>query len=291
MRRIGRFAPSPTGDLHFGSLVAAVASYLQAKSAGGQWLVRVEDIDPPREVPGSAAGILEDLKRFGMCSDQPVLYQSQRSGAYELAIADLLDRGLAYCCGCSRSELPSSGVYPGTCRDGIPSGKSPRSVRLRVSGAVVGFTDLVQGRIEENLQEEVGDFVIRRADGLAAYQLAVVVDDAFQGVTEVVRGADLLNSTPRQIHLQTCLGLTTPDYAHHPLAVDNDLKKLSKRFGSDPIASSSPAQVLEMVLRFLNQPCPAGLNVEEFWRWAMGNWRPSRIPEALNVVFDPSSAE
>jgi glutamyl-Q tRNA(Asp) synthetase len=284
MHCIGRFAPSPTGDLHFGSLVAALASYLQAKSSGGTWLIRVEDIDPPREIPGSADRILGDLHRFGMQSDSPVLFQSQRSEAYELAISGLLDRGQAYWCGCSRSELPASGIYPGTCSTGLPKGKTPRSVRLRTNDEVVALTDLVQGRIEENLQESVGDFVIRRADGLAAYQLAVVVDDHFQGVTEVVRGADLLGSTARQIHLQKCLGLTTPAYAHHPTAVGNDGRKLSKRLGSDPISSSPPSQVLEMALRFLGQPCPGGLGLEELWGWAMENWRLSRISRSSNVV-------
>ena len=283
MRHVGRFAPSPTGDLHFGSLVAAVASYLQAKSAGGQWLIRVEDIDPPREVPGSADRILEDLQRFGMQPDQPVLYQSKRSDAYELAITDLLDQGQAYWCGCSRSELPASGIYPGTCSNGLPKGKSPRSVRLRVSDVAVSFTDLVQGQAEENLRKLVGDFVIKRADGLAAYQLAVVVDDAFQGVTEVVRGADLLGSTARQIHLQNCLGLATPVYAHHPVAVGSDGTKLSKRFGSDPVASSSPAQALEMALRFLGQPCPEGLSDKELMAWALSNWRLSRIPQPITL--------
>jgi len=283
MHRIGRFAPSPTGDLHFGSLVAAVASYLQAKSAGGQWLIRVEDIDPPREVPGSASRILKDLQRFAMQPDQPVLYQSDRSDAYEAAITDLLDQGHAYWCGCSRSELPASGVYPGTCNNGLPKGKSPRSVRLRVNDVAISFTDLVQGHIKENLQEMVGDFVIKRADGLAAYQLAVVVDDAFQGVTEVVRGADLLGSTARQIHLQNCLGLATPVYAHHPVAVGSDGTKLSKRFGSDPVASAPTAQALEMALRFLGQPCPEGLSDKELMAWALSNWRLSRIPPLITL--------
>jgi glutamyl-Q tRNA(Asp) synthetase len=287
MRSIGRFAPSPTGNLHFGSLLAAVASYLQAKSSGGQWLIRVEDIDPPREVAGSADRILQDLNRFGMQSDQPVLYQSQRSGAHELAITALLDRGLAYHCGCSRSELPASGVYPGTCRDGLPKGKIPRSVRLRVSNEPVSFTDLVQGQIQQDLQESVGDFVIRRVDGLAAYHLAVVVDDAFQGVTEVVRGADLLASTARQIHLQNCLGLVTPVYAHHPVAVGADGRKLSKRLGSDPVSSSDPSRVIEMALEFLGQPCPPELNNKELWSWAADRWRLSRIQRSVNVVLNP----
>jgi len=291
MHRTGRFAPSPTGDLHFGSLIAAVASYLQAKSSGGRWLIRIEDIDPPREVPGSADRILKDLHRFGMQSDQPVLYQSQRSAAYDLAVRNLLDRGLAYWCGCSRSELPASGVYAGTCSGGLPEGRSPRTVRLRVSSEVVGFTDFVQGRIEENLRDSVGDFVIRRADGLAAYQLAVVVDDAFQGVSEVVRGDDLLASTARQIHLQQCLGLATPMYAHHAVAAGTDGRKLSKRLGSDPVSSAPASQALEMTLRFLGQPCPRGLNVHALLAWATENWRLSRIPQSENVVPGLSSAK
>lgn len=280
MRRTGRFAPSPTGDLHFGSLIAAVASYLQVKSAGGQWLVRIEDVDPPREVPGSATSILRELRRFGMTSDLPVLYQSTRSKAYEKAIERLLSLDQAYWCGCSRSELPSSGIYPGTCSKGLPAGKAPRSVRLRVEQKPITFTDQIQGFIEENLAETVGDFVIRRADGYAAYQLAVVVDDAFQQVTEVVRGADLLGSTARQIHLQHCLGLETPVYAHHPVALGSDGEKLSKRTGSDPITRQPPERALELALRFLGQPCPAGMSLQEVWRWALDNWQLSRTPRA-----------
>lgn len=278
MCRTGRFAPSPTGELHFGSLIAALASYLQAKSPGGRWLVRVEDIDPPREVQGSAGRILQDLHRFGLQPDQPVLYQSERTEAYESAIRQLLDSNQAYWCGCSRSDLPSSGIYPGTCSQGLPAGKSPRSVRLRVNDELIGFTDLIQGPVQENLSTSVGDFVIRRADGMAAYQLAVVVDDAFQGVTEVVRGADLLDSTARQIHLQKCLGLATPVYAHHPVALGKDGNKLSKRLGSDPITAFHPGQVLELALGFLGQACPQGLGQAELLHWALENWQLSRIP-------------
>ncbi|MBT8049499.1 MAG: tRNA glutamyl-Q(34) synthetase GluQRS [Gammaproteobacteria bacterium] len=278
MSRTGRFAPSPTGDLHFGSLIAAVASFLQAKSRGGTWLVRIEDVDRPREVPGSAQRILADLQRFGMVSDRPVLYQSQRTAAYEQAITRLLDGGDAYWCGCSRSEMPASGVYPGTCSRGLPAGKSPRSIRLRVPAQPIVFQDEVQGLIRENLEETVGDFVIRRADGLAAYQLAVVVDDAFQQVTEIVRGADLLDSTARQIHLQGCLGLDTPLYAHHPVATGNDQKKLSKRHAADPVATHPPEQALEQALRFLGQPAPEGMCLQNLWRWALDHWQLSRIP-------------
>jgi glutamyl-Q tRNA(Asp) synthetase len=283
---IGRFAPSPTGDLHFGSLLAAVASYLQAKAPGGRWLVRIEDIDPPREVAGSAASILRDLEQFGLRSDLPVLYQSTRKRAYQSALQELLDQGQAFHCGCSRSDLPDSGIYPGTCRNGLPPGKKPRTVRLRVPQQPIAFTDLIQGTIEENLQEAVGDFVLWRADGLPAYQLAVVVDDAFQEISEVVRGADLLASTARQIWLQRCLGLPTPTYAHFPVALTSDGKKLSKRLRSDPLTRVSPARALESALRFLGQQCPAGLELDDLWRWALQHWRISAIPQQPGYLAD-----
>ena len=291
MVSIGRFAPSPTGDLHFGSLLAAVASYLQAKSCGGQWLVRIEDIDPPREVSGSAAGILQDLERFGMHPDREVLYQSTRTGAYELAINKLLDSGIAYWCGCSRSEIPASGIYPGTCRYGLPPGKTARSVRLRVSDKIIRFNDAIQGLVAENLAETVGDFVIKRADGVAAYQLAVVVDDAFQGITEVVRGADLLDSTARQVYLQQLMGFKTPLYAHHPVITDAKGRKLGKRYGSDPITSLSPLQVLRRALVALAQPCPALAGMDELWHWALRNWQLSRIPAVRELILNPSDSE
>jgi glutamyl-Q tRNA(Asp) synthetase len=278
---IGRFAPSPTGDLHFGSLLAAVASYLQVKSAGGQWLIRIEDIDPPREVAGSAARILQDLEQLGLRPDRPTLYQSTRQPAYRSALIELLEQGLAFQCGCSRSDLPDSGVYPGTCRDGLPPGKQARAVRLRVPQQPIVFSDQIQGTMEEDLEQTVGDFVLWRADGLPAYQLAVVVDDAFQEITEVVRGADLLSSTARQIWLQRCLGLPTPAYAHHPVALAADGKKLSKRLGSDPLARQSPARALESALHFLGQECPVGLGLEGSWRWALQNWRLSAIPQQV----------
>lgn len=291
MVSIGRFAPSPTGELHFGSLLAAVASYLQVKSSGGKWLIRIEDIDPPREVPGSATSILQDLERFGMNPDREVLYQSTRTRAYELAIKKLLHNGIAYWCGCSRSELPASGIYPGTCREGLPAGKTARSVRLRVSNKIIRFNDAVQGLIEENLAETVGDFVIRRADGLAAYQLAVVVDDAFQEITEVVRGADLLDSTARQIYLQQLMGFKTPIYAHHPVVTDAEGRKLGKRYGSDPITSLSTLQALRQALVSLDQPCPKLAGMDELWHWALGNWQMSRIPAVRELMLNPPESE
>ena len=279
---VGRFAPSPTGSLHFGSLVAAVGSYLQARHAAGRWLIRVEDIDPPREVPGSSASILCDLERLGMESDGPVLYQSHRTGAYADAIDNLLRQRKAYWCACSRKDLPASGIYPGTCRNGLARGKAPRAVRLRVDSSKIKFTDLVQGAMEESLERTVGDFIIQRADGLPAYQLAVVIDDAYQGITEVVRGCDLLDSTARQIYLQACLGLPTPSYAHLPLAMHSDGKKLGKRFGSDPVASLPAVAAISLALRFLGQSPPPGLGLEDLWPWAIEHWRADSIPARVN---------
>jgi glutamyl-Q tRNA(Asp) synthetase len=275
---IGRFAPSPTGELHFGSLLAAVASYLQARAVGGRWLVRIEDIDPPREVAGSAQRILRDLLRLGLRSDLPVLYQSTRRQAYRAAVDNLLERGLAFRCGCSRGDLPASGVYPGTCREGLPPGRKPRTIRLLVPERTLTFTDQIQGPISESLADTVGDFVLWRADDLPAYQLAVVVDDAFQQIWQIVRGADLLDSTARQIWLQRCLGLPTPSYAHYPVVVGQDGNKLSKRFGSDPIATAAPARALEAALRFLGQPCPGDLDLDALWRWAEQHWQLSAVP-------------
>jgi glutamyl-Q tRNA(Asp) synthetase len=274
---VGRFAPSPTGDLHFGSLVAAVASYLQARKSGGKWLLRIEDVDPPREVPGSAASITDDLAQFGMIPDGLVLYQSRRTDAYQRACEFLLASGHAYWCGCSRKDLPASGVYPGTCRDGMPAGKERRAIRLRTVPGDVSFQDLVQGWQTENLQATTGDFVIRRADGLFAYQLAVVVDDAFQHVTEVVRGADLLDSTARQIFLQSRLGLPTPRYAHVPVVLQADGSKLSKRDGADPIHALPTADSLRLALTFLGHAAPR-LSLAGTWEWALDNWSLHRIP-------------
>ena len=283
----GRFAPSPTGDLHFGSLIAAVASYLETKSRGGRWLVRVDDLDPPREVPGSADRILLALQSFGLRSDAPVVFQGQRTDAYRTALQDLLDKGLAFECGCTRSELPSSGIYPGTCRNGLPPGKSPRAFRLAVSDRPVWFVDDIQGEISENLSETCGDFVIWRADGLPAYQLAVVVDDAWQGVTEIVRGCDLLGSTARQVYVTNCLGLDKPRYAHHPVAATAGQHKLSKRLGSDPIDNSSRTQTLELALQFLGQAPPTGLPLNELWNWAIVHWNIERVPRKKRIEIAP----
>jgi glutamyl-Q tRNA(Asp) synthetase len=246
----GRFAPSPTGPLHLGSLVAAVGSWLYARAEGGRWLVRIEDIDTPRVVAGSADEILAALQRYGLEWDGEVVWQSRRTALYERALAELRERGFVYDCSCSRADLQRAAsaplgrepVYPGTCRNGIAKGKEARAIRFRVPDETIAFDDLRLGRVEEDMG---GDFVVRRADGLFAYQLAVVVDDAEQGVTQVVRGADLLPSTPRQIALQRALGYPAPVYAHLPLVLSPDGLKLGKRDGALPLPALDETRVRE----------------------------------------------
>lgn len=284
---LGRFAPSPTGDLHFGSLVAAVASYLEARRHGGEWLVRIEDIDPPRQVEGSAERILRDLNRLGMTPDGEILFQSDRSAAFEEAVERLIAQGDAYWCGCSRADLPPSGIYPGTCRAGLARGRRRRSVRLRTKRAEVSIVDSIQGDLHENLDIAVGDFVIRRADGLPAYQLAVVVDDAFQRITHVVRGADLLESTPRQVYLQHQLGLPTPRYAHVPVVLGPNGSKLGKRMKSDPVGGQDPASALAAALSFLGQDPPAETSLDALWGWALEHWDLGRVSRARQIPSPP----
>ena len=284
----GRFAPSPTGPLHFGSLVAAVGSYLEAKSRGGLWLLRIEDLDPPREQAGAADAILRTLKACGMAWDGNIMYQSQRSETYRAALARLEAQGLVYVCGCSRREIADSSlgpdgalIYPGTCRLGLAPGKTPRVTRVRVDSSVIEFEDAVQGKMHQDLAAEAGDFVLLRADGLYAYQLAVVVDDAEQGITDVVRGADLLASTPRQIYLQRRLGLPTPRYLQLPAAVNAAGEKLSKQTQAAPVDARDPVPALAQVMEFLGQAPPAQLRratLAEFWNWARAHWDPAHIP-------------
>ncbi|MDH4216161.1 MAG: tRNA glutamyl-Q(34) synthetase GluQRS [Gallionella sp.] len=316
----GRFAPSPTGPLHFGSLAAAVGSYLDAKHHHGAWLVRIEDLDTPRCVPGAADGILRTLEAFGLHWDEDIIYQSQRTAAYEEALQRLKESGAAYPCCCTRKEIADSAlhgiegpVYPGTCRNGIPPGREGRAWRVRTDtlslppcggkarmgveqrrneasapsltiplqgGGNIEFDDALQGRQTQHLESEIGDFVVKRADGLFAYQLAVVVDDAFQGITHVVRGADLLLSTARQIHLQHLLGLPKPAYMHLPIAVNAQGEKLSKQTLAPAITTDDVISTLLAVLQFLQQQPPAVLrlgSVEEVLTWAIINWQPERM--------------
>ena len=245
----GRFAPSPTGPLHFGSLIAAVASCADARAAGGEWLLRIEDVDEPRTRAGAESVILAQLERYGFTWDGPVLRQRERTDHYAAALARLREGGHVYECACTRRELETAPlgvggerVYPGTCREGIPADRrdrTQRAWRVRVPAtATVGFTDRLQGSVAQDLARDVGDFVLRRADGLHAYQLAVVVDDALSGVNAVVRGADLLASTPRQILLQRLLGFATPSYLHVPVALGPSGEKLSKQTGAAPLPTT-----------------------------------------------------
>jgi len=288
----GRFAPSPTGPLHFGSLVAAVGSYLQARSRGGEWCVRIEDIDPPREVAGATDLILRALEAYGFEWDGAVLYQSRRNEYYRQALQQLAADGLIYACDCSRKEaaeraarqeLPR-GVYPGTCRRRRLSHKG-RALRIITAGAEISFDDLLQGRQRQALEQEVGDFVVRRADGQYAYQLAVVVDDAAQDITEVVRGSDLLDSTARQIFLQRALGLPQPGYLHLPVAVDPHGEKLSKQTHAPPLDLAAPFPALSAAFAFLGLSLPAELHGAppvELWPWAIAHWRPDTVTAVLS---------
>jgi glutamyl-Q tRNA(Asp) synthetase len=278
---VGRFAPSPTGFLHFGSLVAALASWLDARAAKGRWLVRIEDLDRPREQAGAAHDILRTLDRLGLYWDEPVVFQSRRTELYRHALETLTDH--LYWCGCTRREIADSAaalsadgaqIYPGTCRAGLPAGKSPRALRVKTGHEGISFRDRVQGEQHQDLAGEVGDFVLYRADGQFAYQLAVVVDDAEQSVTDVVRGADLLDSTARQIHLQRLLGRGQPRYLHVPMAVNGAGEKLSKQSAAPPVDGSRKEQVVRQALLFLGQT-PADDLVD-----AVRNWDPARIPAA-----------
>ena len=285
----GRFAPSPTGELHFGSLLAALGSFLNARSRNGEWLVRIENIDPPREIAGAGQAQIEALARHGMESDRDVVWQIDSMPVHERVIEGLLERGLAFPCGCTRADLPDSGVYPGTCRTGLPRGRRARAIRLRVDDQNVAFDDAVQGPCLRSPATECGDFVIRRADGLIAYQLAVVVDDASAGVTEVIRGSDLIESTARQILVYRALGLEPPRYGHLPLVIDSSGRKLSKSERDDPIRHGMPASNLQRALRCLGHSPPPGLtSVDALLAWATEHWSIDRVPRGPCTIPDPS---
>lgn len=290
----GRFAPSPTGPLHLGSIVAALASFLDARANGGRWLVRMEDLDPPRESPGAADLILRTLEQLQLHWDEPVLYQSTRSDAYRAALECLREQDLVYACRCSRLELGGSTVYPGTCRNLGLEHTAGTALRCRVPHARLDFTDLLQGRQSQQLDTEVGDFVLLRKDGYFAYQLAVVVDDGWQGITDVVRGCDLLDSTPRQLFLQHCLQLPQPRYAHIPLVINAQGQKLGKQQYSPAVDTTRPATVIWHALALLGQqPEPAWQRESpaSLLQWAIAHWQPGRLSLQQTVAEpDTSSA-
>ena len=293
---VGRFAPSPTGALHFGSLVAAVASYCDAKANKGKWLLRMEDLDKPREVTGAADTILQQLEAFGFEWDGEIMYQSQRDDFYADAFNQLQKKALIYPCTCTRKEIADSSlaqgidalIYAKTCfykQTTTPSIHA--AYRAVVADENSCFLDAIQGEIRQNLARDVGDFIVKRADRLFAYQLAVVVDDAAQNVSHIVRGADLLDSTPRQIYLQQLLGLPTPQYAHNPIATNQVGEKLSKQTLAQPLCTRLAGQQLFEALSFLGQQPPAEIknyNLSEIWRWAIAHWNMANLPKQRKVI-------
>lgn len=300
----GRFAPSPTGPLHFGSLVAAVGSYLRARALDGSWFVRIEDIDPPREVAGASDLILATLETFGLLWDDSVAFQSARSEFYDAALEDLLGRELAYPCSCTRKEIlahnldrlgQANTVYPGLCRTGpLNPDRQRRAIRIRVPEEKIAFTDGEAGRFAQALTTDCGDFVLRRRDGFYAYQLAVVVDDAEQRITEVVRGQDLLDSTPGQIFLQGTLGLPTPDYLHLPVVTTAEGKKLSKQTGAQPLDPQRAPQMLHKALLFLGFPAPRELAEAppaDQLLWATSRWKDRRTRDIPGAEDDANPLE
>ena len=288
----GRFAPSPTGNPHLGTLIAAVASYLQARVNKGEWLLRIEDVDTTRRVAGAADTMLRTLDKFGFEWDAEVIWQSKRSLVYEQALEQLNADELVFPCTCSRkllaqTDTEKSGIYPGTCRSQNLPFAHAQAVRIRVPALTIVFEDAVCGEYRQSLQNECGDFVIRRRDGLFAYQLAVVVDDALQGITEVVRGADLLDSTPRQIYLQQCLDYPEPGYLHLPLMLDEHGRKLGKSEGAAALNPDRPAKSLCAALQHLGQQPPPELahaTVTDIWQWSVENWSTAKIPTKPAVI-------
>ena len=285
-RYIGRFAPTPSGLLHFGSLVAALASWLDARAVGGRWLLRIEDTDPPREMPGARDAIVQTLECYGLEWDGEVVVQSERHAAYAGVVDRLFNLGLAYACTCSRKQLePYHGIYPGFCRN-AGHDQHDVAIRLRVPELEYHFIDRVQGEYRQHLGRDVGDFIIRRRDGLYAYQLAVVLDDAWQGITDIVRGADLLDSTPRQLYLQELLGLKQPRYLHLPLITQPDGNKLGKSYRSPPLEADQATPLLLRALRALGQNPGTELahaSPRELLAWGSAHWDADRIPRTLTL--------
>jgi len=288
MSVIGRFAPSPTGPLHFGSVIAAVASYMQAKSQNGQWLVRMDDIDTPRNQAGADTAILTSLEILGLHWDNKVLFQTNRQEAYQDALTLLSEKSLLYRCTCTRKQLQGN-AYPGTCRNKSHDPEQQHALRVITNQQAIKIDDEIQGQFQQNLETETGDFIVHRADDLVAYHIATVVDDAYQGITEIIRGADLLDSTPRQIYLQQLLNYPIPTYAHTPVAVDKQGYKLSKQYHAPPIDDTEPVATLILALDFLGQHPKKSLakeNVEEIIQWGVKHWSLDKIPRLDTIEVE-----
>ena len=279
----GRFAPSPTGPVHFGTLIAAVGSYLQARTNNGKWLIRMEDVDTTRKLEGSDKEILDTLEAFGFEWDGEIIYQSEQTEHYENALQQLISRSLVFPCTCTRKQLTSSNnsIYPGTCRSKLLPNEDEHALRLLAKDITIEFSDRVMGKQSQNIAYQCGDFVIKRRDALFAYQLAVVVDDAMQNITEIVRGSDLLDSTPRQIYIQQLLGYQTPAYCHLPLAVDSNGDKISKSEGGARVDVNNKEKLVCKVLEFLGQNPPLDLadsDIDDIWKWSIDNWNVNNVP-------------
>jgi len=287
----GRFAPSPTGPLHLGSLIAAIASFLDIRSRSGQWLLRIEDLDPPREQPGATDDIMRTLESYALTWDESVIYQSRRSELYDAAIEQLREQGQVYYCHCSRKDIEAAGLaglegyrYPGTCRT-LKLPPRGNSLRVFVPDEIVTVKDRLQGTLRQNLAADIGDFILHRRDGLYSYQLAVVVDDAEQGITDVCRGTDLLDSTPRQVYLQRLLGYSRPAYMHLPVAINTEGQKLSKQTYAEPVRPAD-SRMLAAAMAFLGHPIPpelAGGTPAEILEWGVQSWSLSNIPRGLQL--------
>lgn len=283
---IGRFAPSPTGPLHFGSLMTAVASFIEARQKGGQWLIRIEDIDTPRTVPGASQLILSTLAQLNLQADDTVVYQSQRHTYYQAYLEKLNQQKLLYPCICSRKRLNGQ-IYDGRCRQQTISLQQPHALRVKTEFQLIGFTDELQGQYQQNLTEAVGDFIVKRRDNLFAYQLTTVVDDALQGITHVVRGNDLLDITGRQLYLQQLLQLPTPNYCHLPIALDINGRKLSKQNHAPAVDGQQGVPLLCKILTVFNQHPPDFLwqsSLTHFWEWAIANWDKRKIQGQYTLI-------
>lgn len=290
----GRFAPSPTGAVHFGTLIAAVASYLQAKKHDGRWLLRMEDVDTTRKLEGADADILKTLESFAFEWDGEVVYQTHQTKYYEAALEQLAAQSRVFPCQCTRKQLAETGssIYPGTCRERSLPEAEEHAIRLLTDDVDISFHDRIMGEQRQNIARQCGDFVIKRRDGLFAYQLAVVVDDAMQGVTEIVRGADLLDSTPRQIYLQKLLAYATPAYYHLPLAVDACGNKISKSQGAAKVELKNRERQLLHALQFLGQHVTnelIGSSLDEIWLWAIEHWDTGRVPATRHIPLSPAA--
>jgi glutamyl-Q tRNA(Asp) synthetase len=293
----GRFAPSPTGPLHFGSLIAALASYLHARAQQGRWLLRMEDVDEPRNQANAADNILRTLDNYGFQWDGDILYQTQRKDAYNEALQQLTAQDLIYRCICSRKDLHGlaemgkyGAIYPGRCEHQHHSAQSKHALRVKTHNDPIAFSDAIMGDYKQQLKTDIGDFIVRRRDGLFAYQLAVVVDDARQNITHIVRGSDLLDSTPRQIYLQQCLHYSTPAYTHLPIAVNAQDAKLSKQTGAAGINETADIATLVDCMNFLGQRMPVELkraSLHAFWQWAFEYWDLNAVPRQTKIRVCP----